>query len=382
MIQMATKRFFILHLKVLLISSLLISCNNEVSKSIEKTVYFSDLKNNIISCVINQDGEIIKIDTIKTNSFIKSKNYNSASIKNGLYISNFNPIYDIEKNKVVFNNDTSIYLRITNDSIIYYDFKEKSINYLEIKNGQKINKFNKNKFEMPIVNRTPHFEFISLDFKKVIIPKPNDSIDKNLNKSYTLFVYNIEENKTIDTIKNVTGTIMSDFSSTISSPSIIWTKNDEFFIANNFLTEQKCNIKITKYNITKKTNEEIAKVNDVKLSTNNGKFKTDFYGNLFYFINQDVYFVNLNTNSISKNFIFYLNEKFSIKKSNEKYIIQFNNKKISKDYQDFYFNEASYKVSENFIIVKDKNKYKVWFDANNDFKDIDVNIENDLLGIK
>ena len=51
-------------------------------------------------------------------------------------------------------------------------------------------------------------------------------------------------------------------------------------------------------------------------------------------------------------------------------------------YIDFYFNEKFYKVSDNFIIIKGKNKYKVWFDSINNFKDVDINIENDLLGIK
>ena len=382
MIQMATKRLFILHLKVLLISSLLISCNNEVSKSIEGTVYFSDLKNNIISCVINQDGEIVEKDSIRTIEFIKSKNYHSTSIKHGLYVSDFNPIYNIEKNEMVFNNENSIYLRINNDSVFYYDFKKKTINFLDVDNGQIKILSNKNKFEIPIINRKPSTELISPDFKKVIFPKPIDSIDSNLNKSYNLLVYNIEENKIIDTIENITGTIMSDFSSTISSPVIIWTKKDEFFIANSFLIDNNCKITITKNNIFKKTNEVVAKINDVKLSTNNGKFKTDFYGNLFYLINQDVYFINLNNNSISKDFIFHLNDKFSVKKNNGKYFIQFNNKGISDDYIDFYFNEKFYKVSDNFIIIKGKNKYKVWFDSINNFKDVDINIENDLLGIK
>ena len=72
---------------------------------------------------------------------------------------------------------------------------------------------------------------------------------------------------------------------------------------------------------------------------------------MFYLINQDVYFINLNNNSISKDFIFHLNDKFSVKKNNGKYFIQFNNKGISDDYIDFYFNEKFYKVSDNFIIL-------------------------------
>ena len=53
-----------------------------------------------------------------------------------MYVSDFNPIYNIEKNEMVFNNENSIYLRINNDSVFYYDFKKKTINFLDVDNGQ------------------------------------------------------------------------------------------------------------------------------------------------------------------------------------------------------------------------------------------------------